>query len=56
MKLDWLGLTGRVAIVTGAAGGIGGAIATELAGAGAAVALLDRDGAGARARAEALRG
>lgn len=53
--VDWLNLKGRVAIVTGAAGGIGGAIAAELAGAGAAVALLDRDAAGAEARAAGLR-
>ena len=52
---DWLGLKGRVAIVTGAAGGIGGAIAAELAGAGAAVGLLDLDGAAAEAGAARLR-
>jgi glucose 1-dehydrogenase/3-oxoacyl-[acyl-carrier protein] reductase len=33
------GLAGRVALVTGASGGIGGAIARQLAAAGAAVAL-----------------
>jgi NAD(P)-dependent dehydrogenase (short-subunit alcohol dehydrogenase family) len=55
MAQDWLGLAGRVAVVTGAAGGIGGAIAAELAGAGAAVALLDRDGEAAGAAAAALR-
>lgn len=55
MATDWLGLAGRVAIVTGAGGGIGGAIATELAGAGAAVALLDRDGAAAESVAATLR-
>lgn len=55
MASDWLGLTGRVAIVTGAAGGIGGAIAGELAAAGAAVGLLDRDADGAAKAAEALR-
>lgn len=55
MASDWLGLTGRVAIVTGAAGGIGGAIAAELAAAGAAVGLLDRDADGAAKAAEALR-
>jgi len=35
----------RVALVTGAAGGIGAAVASALAEAGHAVALLDRDGA-----------
>jgi NADP-dependent 3-hydroxy acid dehydrogenase YdfG len=39
---DWLGLRGRVIAVTGAASGIGLAIAAELAAAGARVALLDR--------------
>lgn len=38
---DWLGLEGRVAAVTGAASGMGKAIAEELARAGAKVALLD---------------
>lgn len=38
---DWLGLGGRVAAVTGAASGMGKAIAEELASAGAQVALLD---------------
>ena len=37
----WLGLSGRVCAVTGAGSGIGAAIATGLAGAGAHVALLD---------------
>ena len=55
MTSDWLGLSGRVAIVTGAAGGIGGAIAAELAAAGAAVGLLDRDAEAAAKAAEALR-
>lgn len=51
----WLGLQGRVCAVTGAASGIGAAIARSLAEAGAAVALLDRDQAGAERQAEALR-
>ena len=55
MASDWLGLSGKVAIVTGAAGGIGGAIAAELAACGAAVGLLDRDAEGAARAAEALR-
>ncbi|MDB5829244.1 MAG: 2-deoxy-D-gluconate 3-dehydrogenase [Variovorax sp.] len=45
----WLGLEGRVCVVTGAAGGIGGEIARELAAVGAKVALLDRDEKGATA-------
>ena len=43
---DWLGLQGRVCVVTGAGGGIGRAIALGFAQAGARVALLDRDEAG----------
>lgn len=43
----WLGLQGRVCVVTGAASGIGAAIATGLAEAGARVAVLDRDVLGA---------
>lgn len=47
-------LSGRVALVTGGAQGIGLAIATALAQAGAAVVLADRDGAGAEAAAQTL--
>jgi len=45
----WLGLSGRVCVVTGAASGIGAGTAQALAAAGAAVALLDRDAQGAAA-------
>ncbi len=55
MTKDWLGIAGQVAVVTGAAGGIGRAIAAELAAAGVAVGLLDRDGAAAEALAATLR-
>jgi NAD(P)-dependent dehydrogenase (short-subunit alcohol dehydrogenase family) len=40
---DWLGLGGRLCVVTGAGGGMGRAIATSLADAGARLVLLERD-------------
>lgn len=50
----WLGLAGRVCVVTGAGSGIGAAIAQGFAQAGAQVALVDRDIAAARRAAAAL--
>jgi glucose 1-dehydrogenase len=41
---DWLDLSRRVAVVTGAGSGIGAAIADNFAKAGAKVAVIDRDG------------
>lgn len=43
MTQDWLELSGKVAVVTGAGGGIGRAIAQTLAAVGCRVAVLDRD-------------
>ncbi len=41
-SVDWLDLSGKVCVVTGAAGGLGRAISVGLAQAGAKVALLDQ--------------
>nr|WP_233849146.1 SDR family oxidoreductase [Paraburkholderia sp. HD33-4] len=50
----WLGLEGSICVVSGAAGGIGSAIAQVLGAAGARVALLDRDEQKCRDVARAL--
>jgi NAD(P)-dependent dehydrogenase (short-subunit alcohol dehydrogenase family) len=50
------GLSGRIAVVTGGASGIGEGIARVLAGAGATVIVADRDEARAQAVAEQLGG
>jgi 3-oxoacyl-[acyl-carrier protein] reductase len=47
-------MEGRVAVVTGAARGLGAAIAEELAGRGALVVVADRDGEAATATAERI--
>ena len=54
MSPDVLNLAGRVALVTGAARGIGAATALALAEAGARVALVDRDGEGIERTADAI--
>lgn len=46
--------SGEVALVTGAAGGIGEAVARSLAGRGVAVAAVDRDGAALRKAVEGM--
>jgi NAD(P)-dependent dehydrogenase (short-subunit alcohol dehydrogenase family) len=51
---SWLGLEGRACVVTGAASGIGAAIARAFAAAGAKVALIDRNLAAAEAVAAEL--
>lgn len=51
---DLFGLTGKVAVVTGAAAGIGLGIAQVLTSAGATVVLADRDHAEAMRQAEAI--
>jgi NAD(P)-dependent dehydrogenase (short-subunit alcohol dehydrogenase family) len=51
-----LDLSSRVAVVTGAAGGIGGGIAEVLAAAGALTVIADIDAERAKARAETLNG
>ena len=52
---EWLGLQGRVCVVTGAGGGIGRAVAIAMAEAGAALVLLDKEEANCQATASAVR-
>lgn len=54
MMQNWIDLSTRIALVTGAAAGIGRATAQALAERGAEVVLLDRDGAGAEVAAAAI--
>ncbi|MBB05296.1 MAG: 2-deoxy-D-gluconate 3-dehydrogenase [Pseudooceanicola sp.] len=53
--MSWLGLEGKVAVVTGAAGGIGNAIAKAFSDAGAEVMLLDLDQAAVQDAADSIR-
>src|SRR6478752_238155 len=52
---DWLGLSGRVAVVTGGGGGIGRTTAVSFAKAGAKGAVLDRDEKGLETTRSELR-
>jgi NAD(P)-dependent dehydrogenase (short-subunit alcohol dehydrogenase family) len=54
--MTYAGLQGKVAIVTGGAGGIGAAVVTRLSEAGAKLVVVDIDGERAQAAAEAVAG
>ena len=56
MANSWIDLTGQVAIITGAAAGIGQATAQAIARAGATTILLDRDEAGVATAAAGIAG
>jgi NAD(P)-dependent dehydrogenase (short-subunit alcohol dehydrogenase family) len=53
---DWLGLKGKVVVISGAGGGLGAEMARAFAAAGAATVLLERDLPRAEAVAEEVRG
>ena len=56
MSLEWFSLAGQVALVTGAAQGIGRAVAAALAGAGAQLVISDRQADKLASTAVALTG
>ena len=56
LSAGWIDLSGKMALVTGGASGIGRASSHALAGAGATVLVLDRDERGAAETAAAIRG
>ena len=53
---DWLNLTGKVCVVTGAGSGIGASVASLLSMQNARVAMLDRDANALQQQADHLRG
>jgi glucose 1-dehydrogenase len=55
MTDNWLNLSGKTCVVTGAASGIGAQVATQLAQAGARTVLLDRDIDGVQKIAQTLK-